>query len=203
LLHTLRCIGFAGEGRIGSASDMAASDVVRRLSALSRDGHVSRTDGPFGGWGLTETGRDRLRGLLAVELEAAKARPVVRAAYESFLSLNADVLDVCHDWQMRRVGSGTILNDHRDPEYDAEVLSRLIRLDRSAQHILADLARRLARYGILATRLSAALDRALAGDIAAVTDDLDAYHTVWYQLHEDLLVTLCITRQEERGGLGT
>jgi hypothetical protein len=32
-----------------------------------------------------------------------------------------------------------------------------------------------------------------------VADTLDSYHTVWFQLHEDLLVTLGISREEERG----
>ena len=199
----MRCIGYASEARIASASGMSTSDVAERLGALSRDGHVSHTDGPFGGWGLAEAGLDRLGELLATELEAEGARGAVQAAYESFSRLNAKVLDVCHDWQMRRVGAGAILNDHHDLQYDTEVLSRLIRLDQSAQHLLTDLAHHLSRYATPATRLSNALERALAGDSAAVADDLDAYHTVWFQLHEDLLVTLGITREEERAGPGS
>ena len=57
----------------------------------------------------------------------------------------------------------------------------------------------LMRFGLYGTRLTAALERALAGNTAYVTDTLDSYHTVWFQLHEDLLVTLGISREDERG----
>jgi hypothetical protein len=48
-------------------------------------------------------------------------------------------------------------------------------------------------------RLTNALDRALAGDVALVADDMESYHNVWFQLHEDLLATIGRSREEERG----
>ena len=54
------------------------------------------------------------------------------------------------------------------------------------------------RFGLYGTRLTTALERTLGGNIAYVTDTLDSYHSVWFQLHEDLLVTLGISREEER-----
>jgi hypothetical protein len=55
------------------------------------------------------------------------------------------------------------------------------------------------RFALYGTRLTTALDRVLGGNPAYVADTLDSYHTVWFQLHEDLLVTLGISREEERG----
>ena len=73
-----------------------------------------------------------------------------------------------------------------------------MRIDDSAQRICGELANRLSRFGVYGFRLSSALERVLAGDSAFVTDSLESYHTVWFQLHEDLLVTLGISRDEER-----
>jgi hypothetical protein len=99
---------------------------------------------------------------------------------------------------MQRVANTPILNDHTDLDYDAKVLSRLIRIDDAAQQVCSDLASRLMRFGLYRNRLSTAIERALAGDRAYVTDSFDSYHAVWFQLHEDLLVTLGISREDER-----
>jgi hypothetical protein len=123
----------------------------------------------------------------------------VRSCYESFLGLNPTLLQICSAWQMRRVGNMPTLNDHSVPDYDAKVLSRLIRIDVSAQRLCSDLAIVLMRFALYGTRLTTALDRVLGGNPAYVADTLDSYHTVWFQLHEDLLVTLGISREEERG----
>ena len=50
---------------------------------------------------------------------------------------------------------------------------------------------RFQRYRV---RLTDALARARSGALEYVTDDLASYHTVWFQLHEDLLATLGIPR---------
>jgi hypothetical protein len=123
---------------------------------------------------------------------------MVRKCHEQFLKLNPTLLDGSTDWQMIRVGDGHIVNDHRDPDYDAKVLDRLIKLDESAQRICADLSGSLTRFRAYGPRLSRALGRALAGDHVYVTDNLESYHNVWFQLHEDLLVTLGISRDDER-----
>jgi hypothetical protein len=47
-------------------------------------------------------------------------------------------------------------------------------------------------------RLNAALDRISAGDNDYVSGvRVDSYHTVWFELHEDLLATLGIERGHE------
>jgi hypothetical protein len=198
VLHTLRCIGAAGEERVAEASGMETGETVLHLRDLSDRSLVTLDSGPFGGWGVTERGRTADEEMAWSELDATGSRVHVLKSYESFLGLNPALLDTCGDWQMQRIGSTPMLNDHTDPDYDANVLSRLIRIDASAQRICSDLASRLMRFGLYGTRLTGALERALGGDIAYVTDTLDSYHSVWFQLHEDLLVTLGISREEER-----
>ena len=166
---------------------------------LSAQGLVVLDPGPFGGWGLTDNGRTTDNELVRDELELTGARDQVRQWYESFLDLNPKLLQICTDWQMRKVGESHLLNDHDDADYDAKVLTRLMRIDESVQVICGELAARLSRFGVYGLRLSQALERALTGDPTYVADSLESYHAVWFQLHEDLLVTLGISRHQERG----
>lgn len=200
VLHTLRCIGVSSEERVASASGLAARDTTDRLHRLADRGLAELGPGPFGGWGLTEDGRVKVQKLVGVELDLTDSRANVRRCYESFLGFNPKLLQVCTDWQMRTLGQSHILNDHLDPDYDAKVLTRLMRIDDASQQICADLAGRLARFGVYGPRLSRALERVLAGEHAYVADTFESYHTVWFQLHEDLLVTLGISRDDETRG---
>ena len=198
VLHTLRCIGVASEDRVATAAGSTRHETAGRLRQLSDQGLVALAPGPFGGWGLTGEGRTAEQELLGLELDLTDARDHVRGCYQSFKELNPKLLQVCSDWQMRKLGQSNILNDHADADYDAKVLSRLMSIDDPAQRICNELADRLSRFGVYRLRLSSALERALSGDIAYVADSLESYHTVWFQLHEDLLVTLGISRDEER-----
>jgi hypothetical protein len=203
VLHTLRCIGVSSEERVATASGRTRHDTAARLRQLSGRGLVALDPDPFGGWGLTGDGRANEQELVRDELERTGAHDHVRRWYEFFLDLNPKLLQVCSDWQMRKVGDSHLLNDHHDADYDANVLSRLMRIDESAQGICEELATRLSRFGVYGMRLSRALERALTGDRAYVADSLESYHAVWFQLHEDLLVTLGISRDQERGDAST
>lgn len=198
VLHTLRCVGAAGVDRLATAADLTPGETGATLSRLSDRRLVESMAGPFGGWSLTESGRATDQRLLHDELERASARDHVRGCYESFLELNPTLLEICSEWQICRVGDGRVLNDHSDRDYDARALSRLPRIDQAAQEICADLAGRLARFGIYSRRLGSALERAMGGDHSYVADSLDSYHSVWFHLHEDLLTTLGISRDSER-----
>ncbi len=119
----------------------------------------------------------------------------MREAFDAFVALNDDVLAVCTDWQLRPLGTGTTRNDHTDHAHDDAVLRRLGILDARAQPVCcAALAGALTRFAPYGGRLADALARARSGEDSAVADDLESYHVVWFQLHEDLLATLAIPR---------
>ncbi|MDH4308342.1 MAG: transcriptional regulator [Acidimicrobiia bacterium] len=193
-LHTLRCIGFADVERIATVADKDRARVESDLRTLAGLGLVESVDGPFGGWGVTDTGKAEDLNLVAAELDARGGRDAVERSYRRFLELNPRLLEACTDWQMATVGGTVVVNDHGDGGYDAAVIDRLVRLDRSAQSLIADLVLWLPRFDRYRLRLSAALERVLAGEHAAFADDLDSYHVVWFQIHEDLLVTLGMER---------
>ena len=197
VLHSLRCIGFAGEERIASASGVGVLDVVTTLHVLANDGLVSRHDGPFGGWNLTEDGRRKDAEWVTAELTTTGTREEVERAYRAFLELNSTLLAVCHAWQVHERGVA-LPNDHRDADYDIGVIDRLAAVDRSVQPTLDSLSERLARFSNYPRRLRNAMQRVDAGDHAFFTEGLESYHTVWFQLHEDLLATLGIERWSEQ-----
>ncbi len=148
---------------------------------------------------LTPTGREEGQAALAQELEVVDARGIVEALYEKFLQLNPEMLQLCTDWQVINDGSGEQkLNDHGDSEYDTKVLDRLVLLDQQIAEILQPLIGVLSRFDNYPSRFASALEKVLSGDLDWLTKPIMAsYHTVWFELHEDLLATLGINRASE------
>lgn len=67
--------------------------------------------------------------------------------------------------------------------------------------VTRSLAGSLWRFRGYAERLDAAHQRVRAGDHEWITaPSIDSYHTVWFELHEDLLATLGRDRSQERAG---
>ena len=195
VLHALRCIGFAGLARVAAATGLPESDVESELIDLAVAGLVTHVAGDFGGWGLTEAGRAVDAERIADELETAGTRTAVAEAYDGFLVLNPELLDLCTAWQTRSVDGVVTTNDHSDPVYDARVLDRLTDFDQRAEVVCADLSAAMLRFQRYRVRLADALARARSGALDYVTDSTASYHTVWFQLHEDLLATLGIPRR--------
>ena len=150
--------------------------------------------GSLPGWSLTASGRARGEQLLAAELDEMGAREAVADAYARFLELNPELLVICTDWQVR----GEEVNDHTDAGYDRAVVDRLVDLHVRARPLLADLRAHLARFASYPARLRAALERVTEGEREWFTKPtIDSYHTVWFELHEDLLATLGLERAKE------
>jgi hypothetical protein len=198
VLLGLRLKGAADAAALAEHTELPAAQVVRQLRALAAEGLAIERTGALAGWGLTPAGREAAADAVAAEVDAVGARPVVSSAYERFRALNAAALDACSRWQVRDVDGRPVLNDHADPTYDAEVVGDLARLQRDADPVLDDLAGALARYGTYAPRLRRAVRKVEAGDGDWFTKpSLPSYHTVWFELHEDLLATLGLDRSAE------
>jgi hypothetical protein len=187
VLHSLRCIGFADLGRVADAAGVSEALAESELIDLAVDGLVTRE---MGAWGLTEAGRAEDARQVAAELDGAGGRGAVDSAYARFMVLNPELLDLCSAWQLRTVDGVTAPNDHRDTAYDGKVLDLFGELDRRVEPVCAELAAALPRFERYQARLGAALGRARAGALEELADSMTSYHVVWFQLHEDLLVTL-------------
>jgi hypothetical protein len=119
----------------------------------------------------------------------------VRRAYERFLPLNQELLQVCSAWQLR---PGGVPNDHTDLRYDWSIVDRLRALDERAAPPINRVGRVHARFAAYRPRLRAALTQLDDGGFEWLTSPrCDSYHTVWMQLHEDLLLALGIERASE------
>ncbi|MES4903468.1 MULTISPECIES: transcriptional regulator [unclassified Streptomyces] len=195
VLHALRCAGAASLARLHGVTGLDESDVESELIDLGAEGLVTRTmsgDMPF--WLLTDAGRTADAERITGELTSADARAAVEAAFDRFLVLNPELLDLCTAWQLRTVDGNMNANDHSDPAYDSRVLDRFADLDRRAAPVCAELSAALPRFGRYRDRLAGALERAASGSLEYVTDSTASYHTIWAELHEDLLATLGLRR---------
>lgn len=203
-LHGLRLTGLAEAGVVAEVTGADPTTIEVELKALADDDLVVRRDRPpRSGWLLTPAGRIRAAELVAAELAASGARPALEAAYGRFGLLNPQVLAACCRWQVRDVATGA-LNRHTpaDAAHDRAVLADLARLNAEAQPLAADLGHTLGRFGRYGPRLAHALEQARSGEVAYVDKPLiSSYHTVWFELHEDLLATLGLDRAAETARL--
>ena len=199
-LHGLRLTGFVDTATLVDLlahidPSIDPDGIETELDRLADAGLVARRAGPASvRWSLTSAGRAEHERLLAEQLDATGRRADVEQAYRDFLALNPKLLDVCTRWQVRDI-EASLVNDHTDPAYDAAVIQALVNLDAKAQPIVARLADVLHRFGRYGPALTAAVDRVRAGDTDWFARPLIAsYHTVWFELHEDLLATLGLER---------
>jgi hypothetical protein len=198
VLHAVRVRGFGEAAALAGPFGMDEDEVANELKGLAEDGLVTHREKPLPGWTCTQDGKAEHGRLVGEDLEASGAGAAVDAAYRSFLGLNPELLAVCTAWQLRPEEGGPVPNDHSNADYDAEVVERLATVDAGVQPIADELAGRLQRYAGYSPRLSAALTRVRAGEHEWVTRPLiDSYHTVWMELHEDLMATLGIRRGED------
>jgi hypothetical protein len=198
VLHALRLKGVASVESVAGAVGLEGDEVERQLEQLAALGLVVMRDGLLKGWQLTPTGRIEHERLLAVELDTTGARPTVEQSYSRFRSLNPGVLDACSRWQVRERGGHMVRNDHADPAYDEKVLHDLSDALSEARPLSDRLAAELDRFRPYGPALEDALDRAQAGERDYVTKPIIAsFHTVWFEMHEDLLVTLGLDRSSE------
>jgi hypothetical protein len=200
VLHALRLKSLAPLETVADHAALPADDVADRLEAFAGKGWARYRPGALAGWSLTPAGRVEGAGRLADELAATGARQAVTAAYHQFLARNQRFLQVCTDWQMHPAapGSAPRLNDHGDPAYDQGVIGGLRAIDGDIRLVCTDLAHALARFGHYGERFGRALRHVEAGDGDWFTRPvLDSYHTIWFELHEDLLATLGIERSRE------
>jgi hypothetical protein len=198
VLHGLRLKGFAEPPSVAETVAVPEADTKVILDQLVVEELASYRDGRLSGFTLTPAGRAEHARLLSEELDACGVRDAIEAAYARFLALNTGLLEVCTAWQLRDVDGQSVINDHTDTAYDAGVVDQLAEVHGRVHPICDELGASLERLGLYGPRLATAVERVRAGEIDWFTKPMiPSYHTVWFELHEDLLATLGIERGTE------
>ena len=190
-LRALRLKGRATVGDVASAAGAEDSEVEAVLAALGAAGHSAEGAGRHK---LTASGRTRLDELLAAE-RANLDQGALAGAYREFGPHNAAFKQLVTDWQLK---DGTVPNDHADIEYDAKIVQRLAELHEAFLPLLDRLVALAPRLTPYPARFTSALARVRAGEhIWLARPMIDSYHTVWFELHEDLIGLAGLTRADE------
>lgn len=186
--------------KAGTAEAVAAllgvepDEVTGALEPAVADGRAAGARGTFM---VSPAGRSWLDERYPTAFADVRANVDATAAYERFERVNRDLLALFTDWQTMPAGGERITNEHTDADYDRAVIDRLGDLHDRGAKVLDRLAQMVPRLSVYADRLEAAYDKVLAGDTAFVSGvRVDSYHTVWFELHEDLLRMLGRTREE-------
>lgn len=178
LLHDLRLRGLRP-----AQGGLAEEELVAAGLAMARGANLA----------LTAAGREA-HAAWARLAPGSEEEALARSAYERFLTLNVEFLRLCTDWQLK---PGNEPNDHSDPAYDFKVLERLDRLDERAGQLLESLGETVPRFSRYRSRLTDALDKISDDRAWFASPRCDSYHTVWMQLHEDLLTAVGVDRADE------
>lgn len=197
VLHAVRIQGMTDTGGIARRFSLDTDAVEEHLLDDEARGWVQRVAfADLEGWTLTRAGRDEGIRLLAEELRATGARTAIEAAYGSFLQLNGRLLTLMTKWQVRpQSGEPMAANDHSDWAWDEDILKSLTHLSRQLRPVGEQLAKALSRFAFYPDRFEAALKRVDRGERRWVDEPkIDSCHTVWFELHEDLLATLGLER---------
>jgi hypothetical protein len=192
VLHALRIKGFASPEAVAGLTRMPSASVEKVLVQLEADELVGFRDGRVSGWRLTATGTAAHRELLEQHAQGTSA-PALAALHHVFVPLNTRLKELCTAWQLR---DGAI-NDHADQEYDRAVVADAAALQVDVDRMLGDADTIFTRTPWYRARLQSANARFAAGDASALARPLsDSYHDVWMELHQDLILTLGLTRTE-------
>lgn len=194
VLHGLAIKKHAAAGDIAGLIGLTPDATARYLEQAAASGRAVEANSKY-----------LLSGLARIALDcdysrvyaAARADREFMDAYEGFERINIQLKALITDWQTMEVGGQRLVNDHSDKAHDAKIIDRLGALHERADAILAQLTKRVSRLHYYRKHLLAALEKAEDGQIEWVSDArIESYHTLWFELHEDLLRIVGRTRVE-------
>lgn len=194
VLHGLAIRKHADAAAVAALVGLPAARVSELLQRATANGRAVEAQGA---WLLSPAGRMILDGQYSRVYAAIRATPAFAGAYARFERINTELKGLITDWQTLDVGGQKVRNDHANKDYDAKILDRLGELHDRFAPLLGELTRHVPRLDVYARKLEAALEKAEDGAVEWVSDArLDSYHTVWFELHEDLLRILGRAREE-------
>ncbi|MFN8216014.1 MAG: hypothetical protein U0R71_05400 [Solirubrobacterales bacterium] len=194
-LHGLAVKKAGGPTAVAVVLGADEAEIEAALEAAVAAGRAAGANGTFM---VAPAGREWLDSQYPQAFAEFRADPAAGEAYERFEKINRELLALFTDWQMMPAAGGErVPNDHSDADYDHGVIDRLGAQHERAEKVLDRFAALEPRLGVYKARLDEAYDKVLAGEIDWVSGArIDSYHTVWFELHEDLLRMLGREREE-------
>jgi hypothetical protein len=194
VLHGLALRRKADLAALGQTTGLEAAAIEAALAPALADGRAIAARGLFV---LAPAGAAWLQQQYPQVFAGHRADAALIEAYARFEVINRELKGLITRWQNLNVGGQSVVNDHRDAAYDGRILDQLSALHGRAESLIARMAASLPRLQRYAQRLGEALERAEGGDIDWVSGvRCDSYHTVWFEMHEDLLRLLGRSREE-------
>jgi len=194
-LRSLGLKGMATATGLAAAFDGVAHDTIaRHLASLVDAGLASPVAGER--LRITDAGRARLDASFVAEAE--RVAPTMAQALDDFHAVNLVFKLTVTRWQLRDIDGEQVPNDHNDPAYDESVIRELHNVHDATAPILKLVSGHVTRLGGYRQRLDAALRHIGAGDHRYVAHPgVESYHTVWFELHEELIRLAGRTRSAE------
>ena len=194
-LHALAVKKAGNAEAVAAILGVGEADVGPALEAHTEAGRAAGGGGMFM---VSPAGREWLDERYPEAYAGFRENPEASDAYERFEKINRELLKLFTDWQMMPAAGGErVPNDHSDANYDAGIVDRLGAQHERAEKVLDRFAALDPRLGVYKARLDEAYDTVLAGEHDWVSGArIDSYHTVWFELHEDLLRMLGREREE-------
>ena len=164
------------------------------LQTMVEAGHAQETPR---GLRLLPEGKEWVDSLLDEEREGVD-QTLMNNIYEDFCLHNDTFKQLVTDWQIKIVDGEQVMNDHEDADYDAAIITRLEELDNAVQPVFTNAAELAPRLGRYVERFSDALEKLQSGDGTYLAAPLkDSYHTVWFEMHEELILLSGRNRADE------
>lgn len=187
VLHAVRLLGFADTPAVARRFSLNVDETRTALEDAEARGWTTYSSfAGTAGWSLTEQGRAENERLLKAEGH----KEAVQQVYDEFLPLNTLLQQACTDWQLKPTADDPLAaNDHEDPAWDAGVLDELRVLNGALKPLSRRLTDVLPRFQGYDVRFAHALEQGWVD-----RSDVDSCHRVWFELHEDLIATLGLTR---------
>ena len=184
VIHVLSIKGFAKEEALAVAAGLEVSDVELIAQNLIDEGLLERSRI---GMKLTEKGKAAAAKILE-DVRQTTDLAALETFYQAFTPINQDYKKSVSSWQIKMVGESAEPNDHKDTEYDKQVLTEMFKDHDSLTHLVATYLASCPLLRVYARRLELAYAHVSAGRHQFVTGALiDSYHTVWFEFHEALI----------------
>lgn len=194
VFHGVAIKRHAGPAAIAELIDVPQARVEQLLAEAIATGRAVNARDAFI---LAPLTRVALEARYALHFDHLRHDAAFDDAYQAFERINRTLKQVITDWQTISVGGAKVPNDHSDRAHDEDVIDRLGEVHEQVEPILAELAKGLPRLSVYSRKLLAALEAAEDGDHEWVSDiRRESYHTVWFELHEDLLRIMGQVREE-------